>query len=173
VRPAAVGDRGELEGRWAATAEPELRSASLAGIDFLHAGGEGIDPPPMGDIAAELAAGVAGPLADRLVAAVERSDGDLDLALDGVRAVCREWRSRRLADGVEHAVRAAFGRGALAAAEHRGDRLCWVVDDGGSPCPDAEDNALAGSVLAGEPFPTGHRHPPAHPGCRCVLAVVS
>jgi hypothetical protein len=50
--------------------------------------------------------------------------------------------------------------------------MCWVVDDGGSPCPDAEDNALAGAVAAGEAFPTGHRHPPAHPGCRCVLAVV-
>ena len=24
-------------------------------------------------------------------------------------------------------------------------------------------------IPAGEPFPTGHLRPPAHPGCRCLL----
>ena len=43
-----------------------------------------------------------------------------------------------------------------------------VVDDGGVPCPDCDDNSLAGSVPKGEPFPTGDLHPPAHPGCRCI-----
>ena len=51
----------------------------------------------------------------------------------------------------------------------RRTRLRWLVDNGGSPCPDAEDNSLAGLVVRGEPFPTGHCHPPAHPGCRCLL----
>jgi hypothetical protein len=44
-----------------------------------------------------------------------------------------------------------------------------VVDRAGEPCPDAEDNALAGVVPAGEPFPTGVCQPPAHPGCRCMV----
>jgi hypothetical protein len=29
---------------------------------------------------------------------------------------------------------------------------------------------LAGPVPRGEAFPTGHPHPPAHAGCRCLLA---
>ncbi len=170
VSPAAVAEAGDLERRWAAAAEADLAAAAVAGVGFVT--GEPRDPPPLADVAAELARAVAGPLGERLVAAVERSDGHHDLAADGVRAVCREWRARRLSDAVEHAARAAFGRGVLAAAERDGARLCWVVDDGGTPCPDAEDNALAGAVAAGDAFPTGHRHPPAHPGCRCVLAVV-
>ena len=36
-------------------------------------------------------------------------------------------------------------------------------------CPDCEDNSLAGAQAKGEPFPTGQLHPPAHPGCRCLL----
>ncbi|HZU80747.1 MAG TPA: hypothetical protein VE991_12590, partial [Acidimicrobiales bacterium] len=48
--------------------------------------------------------------------------------------------------------------------------LRWIVDDDGAECPDCDDNALAGSVPSGDAFPTGHRHPPAHPGCRCLLA---
>ena len=46
----------------------------------------------------------------------------------------------------------------------------WVVDDGGAPCPDCDDNALAGPVPHGSEFPTGDLHPPAHPGCRCLAA---
>jgi hypothetical protein len=46
----------------------------------------------------------------------------------------------------------------------------WVVDDIDGPCPDCDDNALAGPTPLGQPFPTGQVAPPAHPGCRCVLA---
>jgi hypothetical protein len=35
-------------------------------------------------------------------------------------------------------------------------------------CPDCDDNALEPTVK-GEAFPTGQPHPPAHPGCRCLL----
>ena len=47
----------------------------------------------------------------------------------------------------------------------------WIVDDEGAPCADCEDNALAEDVSPGDPFPTGHLHPPAHSGCRCLLVV--
>ena len=51
-------------------------------------------------------------------------------------------------------------------------QLEWVavVHAGDAPCPDCEDNGLNGPS-AGEAFPTGHPHPPAHPGCRCLLAI--
>ena len=32
-------------------------------------------------------------------------------------------------------------------------------------------NALGGIICAGESFPTGHRHAPAHAGCRCGIAM--
>jgi hypothetical protein len=37
-------------------------------------------------------------------------------------------------------------------------------------CPDCDDNALEPTVK-GSDFPTGQPHPPAHPGCRCLLVV--
>lgn len=174
---AVVPDPGDLAARWADAATDDLRRAAAAGAAFLAGDGQppGAPTTEVVDIAADLAAAVAAPLAERLARAVAGADGDPDLAADAVRTVCREWRTRRLADGVDHAVRVAFGRGTLAAAaaapDAPGIRLCWIVDDGGSPCPDAEDNALAGAVAVGEPYPTGHTHPPAHPGCRCVLAL--
>jgi hypothetical protein len=45
-----------------------------------------------------------------------------------------------------------------------------VASDDGGPCPDCDDDALAGPTRKGDAFPTGQLHPPAHPGCRCVLA---
>ncbi|MBU6216559.1 MAG: hypothetical protein KGR17_08125, partial [Acidobacteria bacterium] len=64
---------------------------------------------------------------------------------------------------------AGFACGVVAAAP-AGATWCWVVDHGGLPCSDAEDNSLAGDVVAGEAFPTGDVAPPAHAGCRCILA---
>jgi len=62
----------------------------------------------------------------------------------------------------------AFSRAAFAAAPD-GAVLRWVFGDEG-PCPDCDDNALAGPTAKGEPYPTGQLHPPAHAGCRCLLA---
>lgn len=160
----------DLAERWAAAAVEDLVAAAVAGAEFLDDTGGDRPSPALDDVAAELADATAGAFARHLATALGRTDDDAELAADAVRSVCREWRARRLADAVDVAVRAAFGRGALDAARGTGAALCWIVDDGGAPCPDAEDNALAGAVPAGEPFPTGHVHPPAHPGCRCVLA---
>jgi hypothetical protein len=48
----------------------------------------------------------------------------------------------------------------------------WVVTTS-TGCSDCEDNALAGAVSGTEIFPTGHAHPPAHSGCRCLIAPTS
>ena len=48
--------------------------------------------------------------------------------------------------------------------------LRWVPAEVGR-CPDCDDNALEPTARS-EPFPTGQRFPPAHPGCRCFLALV-
>ena len=61
------------------------------------------------------------------------------------------------------------GYAAFAAAKD-GSPIRWTVDPNGPACPDAEDNALAGVVAAGSPFPTDHVCAPAHSGCTCMLA---
>ena len=87
---------------------------------------------------------------------------------EAVNGVFRAWKGERIETlAMDHTV-AAFGVGLLAAVP-AGTALVWVVDDGEGPCPDCDDNGLAGPTAAGEEFPTGQRHPPAHPGCRCVL----
>ena len=112
------------------------------------------------------------PLRDRVAASLREAAGDEDALADGVRAAYRDWKTHRLAMQARDSVFAAFNKG-LYDATPDGSTLRWLVDDGGSPCPDAEDNSLAGLVVRGEPYPTGHCYPPAHPGCRCLLVPTS
>jgi len=97
-------------------------------------------------------------------------DEGIELAelVDHVRAAYREWRTRAVPDLAGDLTAAGFALGEQAAAGP-GTPWCWEVDNGGLPCSDAEDNALAGPVACGEAFPTGDILPPAHPGCRCIL----
>lgn len=87
---------------------------------------------------------------------------------DRVRACYRDWRSTSLAELAGDLAAAGFTQGERIAAGP-GTPWVWVVDNGGLPCADGEDNALAGPVPCEEPFPTGDITPPAHPGCRCIL----
>jgi hypothetical protein len=48
-----------------------------------------------------------------------------------------------------------------------------VVEPPEGACSDGEDNALAGVIGAGEAFPTGHLHAPAHSTCRCQVVPVT
>ena len=88
-------------------------------------------------------------------------------AVDRLGAAFRQWKVEKIGVIARHHVVVAFSKGAFAATDD--DRLRWVVDDDGTPCPDCDDNALAGPTPKGEHYPTGQTHPPAHPGCRCVL----
>jgi cell division septum initiation protein DivIVA len=85
-----------------------------------------------------------------------------------VGAAFREWRGERIERLVGDFAVQAFSAG-VAAASSPGGHLRWVLTspDG---CSDCDDNALAGAVAVDEPFPTGHSYPPAHSGCRCMVA---
>lgn len=119
-----------------------------------------------------LAVAVVGPLRDRLDRAIAAADGDNGELVSLTRTVYREWKTRRIDEHIDHVMRVAFGRGAFAALR-AGTPVCWAVDPGGPACPDAEDNALAGAVGAGDPFPTEHTSAPAHEGCRCMLLLAA
>lgn len=113
-----------------------------------------------------------GPLRDRIERCVSEGDGDNTVVTKKVRAVYREWKTRHIDETLDDVMRAAHGRGALAAIEPESPTV-WTPDPRHDACPDCDDNALAGAVASGEPFPTGHTFAPAHPGCRCMLLAVA
>jgi hypothetical protein len=96
-------------------------------------------------------------------------DGGEDAAItEHVGSAFREWKGQRMERVAADHAHGAFWEAAMSAAG-KGTKLRWIVDDDGVQCPDCDDNALAGALTRGEAFPTGHVHPPAHPGCRCLL----
>ena len=108
------------------------------------------------------------PLRDRIQRCVEQSDGDREEMSKLIRSVYREWKMQRVEQHVGDIARLAYSRGAYLVL-NQGTSVCWIVDPNGPPCADAEDNSLAGATALGTDFPTGHAHPIAHTGCRCLV----
>jgi len=149
--------------RYRAAAAEDLTASERAGAGFF---GEAPDKPaPIGDIAEAFASDLVQALRGRLEAAFH-DGGDEHEISERIRACYREWKTQRIADVARHYVQVAFGRGVAAFELDSPTR--WLVDHAGVPAPDCDDNALAGAVAPGEPFPTGDIHPPIHPGCRCL-----
>lgn len=96
--------------------------------------------------------------------------GDSAEAPTRVTAAFREYRRESLDAFVDFILVGAFNAGVMDAAPS-GTVLAWIPEISGV-CPEADDNALEPTV-AGAPFPTGQCFPPAHPGCRCVVAALS
>lgn len=88
-------------------------------------------------------------------------------ATELVSAAYREWRGERIERLVGDHVIGAFSSGVRAASAKAS--LRWIPSGSDDACADCEDNALADAVADGERFPTGHLHPPAHVGCRCLV----
>jgi hypothetical protein len=121
-------------------------------------------------LAEELATAITDPLRRRLERSLDDSADPDDASLvDNVSAAYREWKGPRIERVAGDHVVAAFSQGELEVARE-GTALRWIVDDGGERCPDCDDNALAGALPRGESYPTGQARPPAHSGCRCLLA---
>ncbi len=109
------------------------------------------------------------PLREKIQRAVEQSNGDKDEMSNLIRSVYREMKMQRVEQQVSDIARMAYSRGAYLVLD-QGTPVCWMVDPNGPSCADAEDNSLAGSTNLGSEFPTGHVHPTAHAGCRCLVA---
>ncbi len=150
-----------------------LSSAWAAGHAWLGGGEAKPDDANSAGLrlAAELAEEVTGLLRHRLDEALAPISEVEDGAGEAAGAAYREWRGSRVEGVAGDFATRAFSDGAVSGGV--GVLVRWVVDDGGRPCPDCDDNSLAGPVEAGEEFPTGQPHPPVHPGCRCLLVPIS
>ena len=182
---------GSFDSEEFASLEPEQRlkyveasakhlcDAFVAGVEFTRdvgAARRGSDGPGAG-AAEKASAPMAEEFAAQLVTQLRRrifeTDGSTagstgDETAERVGAAYRELRGERVERLAGDFVLGAFSSGVLAASEGGGVR--WQPTGEATPCPDCDDNSLADLVKPGGEFPTGHRHPPAHPGCRCLLA---
>ena len=108
------------------------------------------------------------PLRTKIVAALESAVGDRDALMKSVRAIFADRKTRHVVSAITDIACLAYARGLFLGCDTT-TQMCWAVDPNGPACADAEDNALAGCVKHGEKFPTGHVHPLAHAGCRCLV----
>ncbi len=177
--------------RFVTAASDQLAKAYEAGAAFLVTGdavaGPCVTAPaPSAAVALEAGALLAAELADDLSAMlrqrIEESlselDGSLEGSSDAAGVAYREWKGTRVEGLAGDFTTRAFAVGELAVLSPLGEGeaplVRWAVedDDAGGSCPDCDDNSLAGPQPPGTPFPTGHAHPPVHPGCRCLLVPV-
>jgi len=158
---------------WTALLAPSIDAAYLGGRAAAGKTGRVTSAPAR--IVVELAALLVSPLRERLTATIEsvvaegpyESPNELQRALgSAIGARYREWRTVDLEDHVVDVLAAAYARGAYDAAAPAA-MLQWIPAEPGR-CPDCDDNALE-PTLKGKAFPTGQQHPPAHPGCRCLV----
>src|SRR5664279_4355130 len=159
---------------YATAALPALEQASEAGATFAGTGpSDGPNADVLLGVAHDLAESVVGPLRRRLSAGDGLADAEESVVAEYVGSAFREWKGERIERLAGDHVVAAFSLGTISAIEgEKSAQLEWVAvpGTGDAPCPDCEDNGLNGSQRPGEAFPTGHAHPPAHPGCRCLLS---
>jgi cell division septum initiation protein DivIVA len=159
-----LGTEEEHRAVFAHAVRAPLGEAYAAGTVFGGASGAGVAEDGMVE---ESTTGLAHVVVTMLRRQIEDESGDLG---DQVSAAYREWRGERVQRVCGDYATQAFSAGVVAAGADQ--KLRWIVTSA-TGCSDCEDNALAGAVSASEAFPTGHAHPPAHSGCRCLVAPTS
>jgi hypothetical protein len=158
---------------WTTLLAPAIDAAYLGGRASAGKTGRVTSAPAR--LVVELAALLVSPLRERVATTIEsvvaegpyESSNELQRALgSAIGARYREWRTVDLERHVDDVLAAAYARGAYDASPPAA-MLEWIPADPGH-CPDCDDNALE-PTLKGKAFPTGQPHPPAHPGCRCLV----
>jgi len=158
-----LGDEEAHVVQFAAKARGHLAEAFTAGTVFAGAEAAAV---PEGDAVEQSSGALARVIVTMLRRQIEEGTGE---PADRVGAAFREWRGERVERLTGDYATQAFSAG-VAAAGGEG-KMRWIVTSSNG-CSDCEDNALAGAVSGIEMFPTGHSHPPAHSGCRCLVAPV-
>lgn len=172
---AFLGSVDEHASRYAAAVVEETMAAAGAGAKSLKAAGGSTKRVTQKAIAAHVAASVAEGLVagfrEEARIAIGEAEGDREILASLMRDVYRKWKMDLIDQHVDDIAYSAYSKGGFLAMENT-SRLGWMVDPDAPCCSECEDNSLAGAVIKGETFPTGHQLPPAHPGCRCLVCPV-
>lgn len=172
---AIVGTVDEHVARYAAAISDDAMSAAGAGSAATKAAGGSARRVTQKAVAESVngvvAEGLVAAFREEMRIAIGEAEGDRDVLAGLVRDVYRAWKSETLDTHVDDIVCAAYSRGAYLALDNAAT-VSWTVDPASPCCSECEDNSLAGGITKGEQFPTGHAHPPAHPGCRCLVGPV-
>ncbi|MFM9082392.1 MAG: hypothetical protein ACKOQ7_00520, partial [Actinomycetota bacterium] len=118
-----------------------------------------------------IAAGLVAAFREEARVAIGEAEGDRDVLSGLMRDVYRAWKMDSIDTHVDDIACAAHVRGAYLALE-AGAAIGWMVDPTHACCSECEDNSLAGAIGKGTTFPTGHEHPIAHAGCKCLIRPV-
>jgi DivIVA domain-containing protein len=136
------------------------------GAGRVAAGAE--DEPASAELVADAADAVVLPLRERLAAAIDAADEhDTGGLVERIGARYREWKNQTLERTLGEVLAFAWARGVYDAVPD--EAVLWWVPAEEGQCSDCDDNALEATVK-GKQFPTGQPFPPAHPGCKCLLA---
>jgi DivIVA domain-containing protein len=126
------------------------------------------DEPATPDLVADAADAVVSPLRERLAAAIDAADEhDTGGLVERIGARYREWKNQTLERTLGEVLAFSWARGVYDAVPD--EAVLWWVSAEDGHCSDCDDNALEPTVK-GKQFPTGQPFPPAHPGCKCLLA---
>ncbi len=152
-------------------AEEHAARCARVAVEVLAAaaasGGGSLPAAEVQAMATAMGADLVAGLRPRLARALDDGGGDEAAVAGAVSAAYREWKTARIEPLARHHVLSAWAAGSFASADDA--ELQWVVDPEVGCSPDCADNVLAGPTAKGEAFPTGQLHPPAHPGCRCLV----
>jgi DivIVA domain-containing protein len=157
-----------------AIAEEAMASASAGAKSVKSSGGSGrrVTQKAITDhTAATVVVGLVAAFREEARIAIGEAEGDREVLSGLMRDVYRKWKMELIDSHVDDIACSAYSKGAYLALEP-GATISWMVDPAAACCSECEDNSLAGAVIRGDDFPAGHPHPPAHPGCRCLVSPV-
>ena len=172
---AFLGTVEEHAARYAAAVVEETMAAAGAGAKSVKsAGGNArrVTQKAVGaHVAATIAHGLVAEFREAARIAIGEAEGDREILASLMRDVYREWKVDLMEPHADAIACSAFSKGGFLSLEP-GSPMSWMIDPAHACCSECEDNSLAGVVSKGDGFPTGHEHPPAHPGCRCLVVPV-
>lgn len=169
---AILGTVDEQAQRYAAAVTEETMAAAGDGAKSVkHAGGSSrrVTQKAIGaHVASTIAQGLVAGFREDARIAIGEAEGDREILTGLMRDVYRKWKLDDIDSHVDDIACSAYSKGGFLSLEPGSD-VTWMVDPTTKCCSECEDNALGGAVKRGDNFPTGHNHPPAHPGCRCLV----
>ncbi|CAB4758084.1 MAG: hypothetical protein F2713_02400 [Actinobacteria bacterium] len=172
---AIFGTEAEHAARYAVAVTDDTMASASAGAKSVKAAGGSSRRVTQKAIAehahAAITAGLVAGFREDARIAIGEAEGDRDVLLGLLRDVYRTWKTEKMDTHVDDIACSSYSRGAYLALEP-GSSITWMAEPDTNCCSECADNSLGGSVVRGDDFPTGHSHPPAHAGCRCLVCPV-